>query len=674
MLLGRCTGGCLGFVGGAINKLLMRRDVTDSTSFKIGGEPIPEPVHVTHNDLTYDVDKPRYLAELVKQEDGLRHQLDSKSHPMFFNGLAQYFDELDFLQKVEQEIEALNSDRSRDQSTKSARLVGWLVNTADHLKDPKFGLTAALADRACETLDVEMSRYQALILLANAMLLRLDGQKNPVWHRLDHSKFPLSGTHALSAFRKGFNMETLLSSWPQDDSEYQIRKEFNEASLHKAILLVHALEQLRQLEATKSDEAVQYMQQTLFYKSASFYDLKLDTIIIEDKQRDFRIRTFSQNGFFNHRFSLDAAEMKGIGGVLPNCKANFANINNLIGAISHSATAECTNQVTMMELLISMLFKGMLQPGEAIVTAGAARATSKITGLHKKFRTQVKYGSDTTEGQLAGGSLDSKSLEATMAARVIPEDAEMLFFAHPIVISVPATEIGTRRKNAEGMSVVSATTKSEFVESFKHQRTDDFHCFFAGAWQAKVMLRRQYQDHYGTIKGIPQLVVSSGKWGGGAFNNNVVFKAVQQYVIAAILDVKLYHSTFFNEEQLNTLNMLKALLTDGDVQGLRWREALLTDGDVDDKLGAVHVWPLYELITGDTKDLQTLKDVEELDSTAGDIFIDRKERATIMQGLLAPQEACQDNPDFDDHELMVLKFAEIMLRRRHHYFSNCCEM
>ena len=133
-------------------------------------------------------------------------------------------------------------------------MVEWLADKADCLQDPKFGLVNSPADADRETLDVEMSRQQALILLANAMLLRLDGEKNPVWHDLDRSKFPLTGTYALSAYRKGFNMETLLSTWPSNDPDYQGRTKFDEASLHKVMVLIHALEQLRQLEASGADE------------------------------------------------------------------------------------------------------------------------------------------------------------------------------------------------------------------------------------------------------------------------------------------------------------------------------------------------------------------------------------------------------------------------------------
>ena len=577
--------------------------------------------------------------------------------------------------QVEQEIKALNSDRHgshllfwipciiprlwnswRGQSTKSARLVEWLANKADRLKNPIFGLTELLADADRDTLDVEINREQALILLANAMLMRIDGERNPVWHSLDRSKFPLSGVHALSAYRKGFNMEMLLSSWPKEDEEYETRKKFDEASLHKAKLLVHGFEQFRQLEATGTDEAMQYMQQMLSYKSAVFASLKLDTVISADKKRDFGGRVFAQNEFFNHVFSMDSEEMKEVGGVLPNCKLNFANINNLIGAICRSASAECTVQVTMMEMLISMLFKGMLQSGETVVTAGVARTTSKTTGLHMGFRTHVKHDKDTTNGLHTSGLLPkSEILEPTMAARVTPKDAQTWFFAHPIVITAPATEIGVRIQDAKGLSIVSAKTASEFVEGFREQRKEDFQRLYGGIWQAKVMLKRQYQDYYGTTEGVPQLVVSSGKWGGGAFNNNVVFKAVQQFVVASILDVKLYHSTFGMKDQLATLDKLKALLTKGDVR------AILEDTSLPDELGAVRVWPLYELITGDTEDKQTLEDLQELDRTAGDIFMDRQKRVAA-QGV-------RDSPDSDNLELMVRAIAEIMVRNKGRYFS-----
>ena len=650
--------------------------VTSGNRFKLGGKLIPKALAID-SERTYPWGEPPNLAELVKPiyahdhlQQGPRHTLDPQIHATFFDALTLYFNEENVRTKVELEIQALNSgghgsnlsisprlwDSWRGQSTKSARLVEWLANKADRLQDPKFGLTNALADADRETLDVEMSREQAMILLANAMLMRIDGERNPVWHSLDRSKFPLSGAHALSAYRKGFNMEMLMSSWPHDDPEYHHRKKFDEASLHKATLLVHGFEQFRQLEAIGTDEAMQYIQQTLSYQSAVFTSLKLDTMISADKKRDFGGRVFDQNDFFNHVFSMDSEEMKDVGGVLPNCKVNFANINNLIGAICRSASAECTVQVTMMEMLISMLFKGMLQSGETVVTAGVARTTSKTTGLHMGFRTHVNHDNDTTDGQRTSGLLpNSKSLEPTMAARVTPKDAQTWFFAHPIVISAPATEIGARMQDAEGLSIVSAKTASEFVEGFREQRKEDFQRLYGGIWQAKVMLKRQYQDYYGTVDGVPQLVVSSGKWGGGAFNNNVVFKAVQQFVIASILDVKLYHSTFGMNDQLATLDKLKALLTKGDVR------TILEDTSLPDELGAVRVWPLYELITGDTEDKQTLKDLHELDRIAGDIFMDRKKRVAAL--------GVRDSPDFDDHEMMVRAIAGIMVRNKGRYFS-----
>ena len=107
---------------------------------------------------------------------------------------------------------------------------------------------------------------------------------------------------------------------------------------------------------------------------------------------------------------------------------------------------------------------------------------------------------------------------------------------------------------------------------------------------------------------------------GVVVNNNVVFKAVQQFVIASILDVTLYHSTFGMKDQLATLDKLKELLTKGHVR------AVLGNKSPPNDLGAVRVWPLYALITGDSADEQTLKDGKELDRTAGVIFMDRKEQ------------------------------------------------
>ena len=91
--------------------------------------------------------------------------------------------------------------------------------------------------------------------------------------------------------------------------------------------------------------------------------------------------------------------------------------------------------------------------------------------------------------------------------------------------------------------------------------------------------------------------------------------------------------------------------------------AILPNMSLPADLGAVRVWPLYELITGDTEDKQTLKDIQELDRTAGEIFMDRKKRVAT-QGV-------RDSPDFDDHEWMVRAIAKIMVRNKGRYFSKC---
>ena len=621
----------------------------------------------------------------LRKEGTQCHYLNSEYHGTFFEALALFFEEnREDVERVIMHMQDKPDAPPQAEARKAARLVRWLVEMANKLPvcgldDPKYHAGHSLINR-----DIAMTREQVLVLIANLVLLRLDGGKNPMHQYLKQEAFPFQENPEW--YKLGCNMEPLYSDWPEgvnENAEKRRGEPWSTAVRSKVIVIVHALEQLRQCYEQKakkasdlteqeqeSEWANRYMEKIISFHLAKYKDVQEDLEEVSD------IKSFGnyKGNFLIHPHPMVGPqvvkECKDADLPLPNCLLNFANANHLTGAITRSATQECILAATMMELYVSMLYLGELPDNSAVVCKGMAMSTCSYDGLNKTFKTYLTYAEHTQEGREGAIAKQRDDAPLSMKRRSTEEEPDMFSmkcrktmpeYTHPIVISAPATEIGKRIQRGDH-STVECRDGDVFKNGFEAQRTADFQRLLAGVKKAKDLLHPL------------QLVMSSGKWGGGIYNNNIVFKALQQYVVAGLLGVTILFSTFEirsriekkETPQLDALELMQLFLEEG-----RWDDAIkemmiqtlmtwkikdVTHAAIQDLGRPACVKRLQELITGDTSDGKSNEDTILIDQAATKIFIDRMKTYP------------ERSPDCDNHMEMVVTIASILWKRQEYYF------
>ena len=129
---------------------------------------------------------PKEAVPLTQLQKGTKRHYLSAEHGTFFEALASFFGENSeeikrVIMDMKDEADAPPQKRrpggcAATDARNAARLVRWLVEMADKLpecdlEDEKYG-----AGRSLIRDDIVMTREQVLVLLANLVLLRLDGK------------------------------------------------------------------------------------------------------------------------------------------------------------------------------------------------------------------------------------------------------------------------------------------------------------------------------------------------------------------------------------------------------------------------------------------------------------------------------------------------------------------